>query len=546
MNKRRAFTICLKIAAILCALAGNFRVDAAPSTPAAPLASVKSPMKALRQKAAERPRRLLFNNDGGDATRKIAEPTVQALLDSRTTPLVGTQVDSLFYCTKTVGLDLMTYFTKIGTVFTNREDIFASNQMEELVAKGIDPLRVMVDFGKKHNIEVFWSLRMNDNHDATRTVPYGEIMFRENRFKTAHPEYMLGSLTKRPKHGAWTALNYALPEVRERVFRLVEEVCRNYDVDGVELDFFRHPVCFEATTRGEPVTDKERALMTELLTRIRRMADEVGQSRGRPILIAVRTPDSVDYCCAIGFDLERWMAGDLIDLYMPAGYFQLNDWDYSVALGHKYGVKVYPSLDETRIKNEPGKAMRMTDLAFRGRAADVWGTGADGVYLFNFPDYYKSDASMLQEMGSSKTLAPLDKDYFGSVRGLGIASGGNLPYDRYVKLETLNPDNPRTINPGETKSAKLSLGDDGEKAASARNTLRLQLVGVESPEHVRVTLNRHALKMAADSEEWLEAPADPSNLHKGRNVVEVALADEASKPVRWADVVLQVRHADLK
>ena len=232
----------------------------------------------------------------------------------------------------------------------------------------------MVDFGKEHNIEVFWSLRMNDNHDHS-SASYGPILLHANRFKTAHPEYMLGTAKKRPKHGAWTALNYGLPEVRERAFRLVEEVCRKYDVDGVELDFFRHPVCFESTARGKPATDKERALMTELLTRIRRMADEVGQSRGRPILIAVRTPDSVEYCREIGFDLEQWMADDLLDLYMPSGYFQLNDWDYSVVLGHKYGVKVYPSLDESRIKNEPGKAMRMTNLAFRGRAADVWVPG---------------------------------------------------------------------------------------------------------------------------------------------------------------------------
>ena len=151
---------------------------------------------------------------------------------------------------------------------------------------------------------------------------------------------------------------------------------------------------------------------------------------------------------------------------------------------------------------------------------------------------------MLHEMGSPKTLAPLDKDYFGSVRGLVNASGGNLPYDAYVKLETLNPDNPRTIKPGETKSAKLSLGDDGERAASARNTLRLQFVGLESPEHVRVSLNGHALKMTDATDGWLAAAADPSDLHPGRNVVEVALADKASKPVRWADVVLQVRHPD--
>ena len=99
--------------------------------------------------------------------------------------------------------------------------------------------------------------------------------------------------------------------------------------------------------------------MTELLRRIRLMADEVGQARGRPILIAVHSPDSVEYCRAMGLDLEHWMVQDLLDLWMPSGYFQLNDWGYSVALAHRYGVKVYPALHEPRVRPQrPPRAAR--------------------------------------------------------------------------------------------------------------------------------------------------------------------------------------------
>ena len=37
------------------------------------------------------------------------------------------------------------------------------------------------------------------------------------------------------------------------------------------------------------------SMSTSLLARIRAMADEVGRNRGRPMLIAVRVPDSVRY-----------------------------------------------------------------------------------------------------------------------------------------------------------------------------------------------------------------------------------------------------------
>ena len=47
---------------------------------------------------------------------------------------------------------------------------------------------------------------------------------------------------------------------------------------------------------------------------IRTMADEVGRARGRPILIATHVPDSTEYARAIGLDLARWLADDLLEL----------------------------------------------------------------------------------------------------------------------------------------------------------------------------------------------------------------------------------------
>ena len=198
-------------------------------------------MKALRQKAAARPRRIILNNDGGEPSVQMKSPSAKELLDLRTSALAGTQVDSIFYCTRSSGFGLFTHFTKVGQVFTSLEGRYAVNQMPALLKAGIDPLRVMVDFAKEHGMELFWSMRMNDTHDGSG-AEYGPIILRTNTLKLTHPEYLLGTARKRPKHGAWTAVDYGRPEIRELAFRYFEEVCRNYDVDGVELDFFRHPV----------------------------------------------------------------------------------------------------------------------------------------------------------------------------------------------------------------------------------------------------------------------------------------------------------------
>jgi len=139
---------------------------------------------------------------------------------------------------------------------------------------------------------VFWSFRMNDTHDASSEW-YGPLLFPP--LKEEHPDWLVGSREQRPPNGRWTAVDYTKPEVRELAFRSVEEVCRNgYDVDGIELDFFRHLNYFKRVSWGEPAGEEELAMMTDLLRRIREVVDEVGWERRRPILVAVRVPDTIE------------------------------------------------------------------------------------------------------------------------------------------------------------------------------------------------------------------------------------------------------------
>src|SRR6185369_893591 len=47
----------------------------------------------------QRQRRIIFNNDGNEPVYLCKTASKEELLRSRTTPLIGTQVDSIFYCT---------------------------------------------------------------------------------------------------------------------------------------------------------------------------------------------------------------------------------------------------------------------------------------------------------------------------------------------------------------------------------------------------------------------------------------------------------------
>ena len=62
-----------------------------------------------------------------------------------------------------------------------------------------------------------------------------------------------------------TAQDFSHPQVRDRKFEIVKEVCRRYDIDGVDLNFIRHPMFFSRGMRGEPASKAEIEIMTGLL-----------------------------------------------------------------------------------------------------------------------------------------------------------------------------------------------------------------------------------------------------------------------------------------
>lgn len=474
----------------------------------------------LHEKAINRPRRVIFNNDGNEPVYLCKEVSAEELLKQRTSPLVGSHVDSIFYCTWSSGFGVFTHDTKVGQVFDTQEAMFTNNLVRKFLDKGIDPLRVMTDFGRKNNIEIFWSMRMNDTHDGS-SAAYGPVMFRANKLKLEHPEYLIGSKEKRPKYGAWSAVDYGVPEIRELAYKFCEEVCQNYDVDGIELDFFRHAFLFKASSRGESCGETELNQLTDLIRQIRAMIERQGRKRNRPILLAIRVPDSVEYCKLIGIDLERWLANGFVDLLIVGGYTQINLWEYSVKLGHKYGVKVYPSLDESRVADEAARKLRTTPETFRGRAMNVWSAGADGVYMFNF---FNPHSSLWRELGDPKILQQLDRNYFASVRGMGSMP---IPHKNFIRVPVLNPKNPVEIETNASKKITFYVGEDfrgvGRKAFPKTEML-LQFRPPLQPANLEVKLNGRSLPKPELSDDWLRFILKGKDLRQGNNTLEIKSA----------------------
>jgi len=519
--------------------------------------------RARRQQTAHRQRRLIFNNDADDARTipKSQPATAESLLARRTTALVGSQVDSLFYCSLCGPKSF--HPSKVSETYTNPMDLYADyygkdspegkyfaqvkNIVPDLIAQGSDPLKVMVEFSRAHNLEIFCSMRMNDTHDGAHRPdkPYPDWP----KFKQEHPEYLAGSLEKRPRHGQWTAYDYGQAGLRDRKFRRLEEACQNYDVDGIELDFFRHGVLFKSVAWGGKASAEELDMMTDLVRRIHRMTEEEGMKRGKPLLIAVRVPDSVEYCRGIGLDIERWLREGLVDILTATCYFRLNPWEYSVELGHRYGVPVYASLSESRVNEKvEGKDGEFTrhwnPESYRARAMEAWQAGVDGIYMFNF---FNPNKPEWRELGDPKTLAGLDKLYFVTTRNWSPGhwlAGGEALQNRTI----LTPANSRQISPGAPAVLDLRFGDDLREGAAGGKpptlSLHLRVQGLKEATGAEVRLNGQRLENGTLTGDRLVYPVAPALVRRGANRVEVATAAEGDLAKAWRlyDMVLALRY----
>ncbi len=424
-----------------------------------PAMSDDSDWEARRQEALQRERRVIYNTDGCDALYfpRDLEPTRENFLSRRLIHTRGSRIDSVFYCPQSSGFG---HFTcrKAGEPLLN--DVPINNKVynatRDFFRLGTDPLEMAIDFCHNEGLEIFASIRVNDTHDASGTLEEPHPLF--PRFKQQHPECLMGAPVtgQRPPFCNWSAVDFAQKPVREAMKRFVREFCFNYDIDGIEYDFMRHMQLFKSVAWGGNASPEELDLMTELMTDLRKISEEEGRRRGRPILVAIRVPDSVEYCRGVGIDLEKWLENGLVDILITSSYFQLNPWKYSADLAKKYSVKFYPSLDESRIGNSrlpvPG---RNSLPSYFARALDALNSGADGIYYFNMEGKSHLQNTM---RGKVEDLADEKKAYFATVRGSGGYAAGF-----YLRGGAQFGTLPR-IEPGEVAVSPvkfdISIGDD--------------------------------------------------------------------------------------
>ena len=346
--------------------------------------------EARLNRGANRTRRLIVNDDGEVGPLHDGR-SLTDYLSARFADVPGTHVDSYFLCVGST--DRGPGSGVVPRVQDTQNRWFPSRKP----LPEIDVLtRAYIDAAREADIELFASFRMNDIHDAWApklTYP----------LKVERPDLLIGAKEQLPyptdslMRGFWSGLDYAKAEVRQHFRDFILSYCETYDFDGVELDFFRHPLFFKVGAESENL-----ATMTGFVREIRQGLDRIGAARNRPYLLTARVPDTPEIALQTGLDVEAWLRQGLLDLLMVGGGYmpyaaRIREF---IDMAHRYGVLAYPCINHFQ-----------APLQMRTWASNYWALGADGIYLFNYfgVEDGSEKATCLNQLGDPEKLLGLDK-----------------------------------------------------------------------------------------------------------------------------------------
>ena len=511
-------------------------------------------LESARQAAVEGRRRIIFNNDGDDLLHLAGPATAEKFLSVRTDHAADTMVDSVFYFSRRPISPLYS-----GAV--EREPL--AGRLRDLARQGTDDLRLVIEASRKKGMEVFWSMRMNDIHDNAK--PETEIA----QWKRDHRHLLMGRPEDKERfppsdpRNIWTFVDYAHPEVRDLVVETFREVLAGYDVDGVDLDFLRHPAFFPETRLFEPVTQPHLEMMTEMVGRIRAEVLAASRRKGRPILMSVRVLPTLAQNRHFGFDVEQWARSGYLDLMVVGGGYDPFTMPAKDMIDHgsQWGVPVYVCLSSSGFEHAVGgQRFYSTDAdqwgrtvpdaneevalkVWRAAAANAWLAGARGIMTFNlFPRHPGSRATRMarrvwKEIGDPDALAFTDKLYVvenveslqqGFMMG-SVPVGGRLPVQ---------------VAPGDTVQRLLPVADDLAASGDRLHSLefRLKLAGPRKRDTVTVRLNGERLRLTGRRPDWMIGSVLPRSMRRGNNEVRVELAAAAPSALTLAALELEVTY----
>jgi len=344
---------------------------------------------------------------GTGVTTFFASPNWGMLMSypSKVTEMIGSQLSEK---------ELAEYH-KIGLIKKiSTERAFANYY--GLYNSGHDPFGVMIERAREKKLEVFISFRPNEIHDVQN--PNSLIV---TKFWKDHPQWRVGKIGDKinpifaeiiggrkdhPVHpivASWFpgALNFAVPEVRAPRLAELRECCQRYPIDGLDIDFQRFPIYFP-----QDEGPQHQATMTAWMREVRAMTREVGEQRGRPILISARVMARPRQNLAIGLDPVTWAKEGLID-FIEVSHYLRNDFPLP--------IKEYRKLMPAQLPIYASIEVEKQADSYRRIARQLYEDGVDGLMMYNYftrrEGGNEPDFSLFKELSNPELLMQVSRSF---------------------------------------------------------------------------------------------------------------------------------------
>ena len=485
-----------------------------------------------------RRQRTIYFDDARHFYLYVFEPPIT--LEEAYTPIdqvAGTVVDTFVYG---VGCGGLFYPSKVGKMFGQLSRPFtdptaaafwrAWTNLQSLIQRDLDPLKVLIDRAHEKEMAFFASLR-------------------------------LGTVREQPGGGADDGIDrkfrleeggrgFVHEEVRDHFFAVLEELTDSYETDGIELDFAGAPGALDPMLRPEDVAEYT-PVITEYVTKIARLARSRGKTIGARIYPIERMNTNA------GLDLRAWLENRLLDYVTPLLYGTMlldanMPIDWIVKAAHEWDISVYGFLqpdyqDESRrFYNRQYASAEM----IRAAAANYLDRGVDGLYTWFLPwPLGHPERSLLSELADPEVMRRRDKHY---VVRRGDPNAVELGYDASLPLEIPYSARGKLHRVPFYISDDLDAGDDRVQEI----LLRINVDNIVGADRLTVNLNGHSLAeekclrtpsltLTPYQGLWLEFDLRTVRPVKGDNVLEISLDErppELESGICIDDVEMIIRY----
>lgn len=242
--------------------------------------------------------------------------------------------DSCYYPTN-IGNRLSDIGTRMGVY-----PYWAGRDMERMLARGDDPLRVACEVAHENGLKFFASYRR-----MTCRMPPFVFPLHPNALMVRRHDLWC----RDERGGPVPHLSLTQPEVRTLMISLLVEQAENYDLDGVHLFFcrgvpfvfFEQPFldAFQGRHGCDPRTlpiddprvwDLRAHFVVGFLRELRAALDAVGTKKRKRLEVAMHVFNTPRHCAFYGMDIETIVRERLVDILLPSHAVflppEIGDW----------------------------------------------------------------------------------------------------------------------------------------------------------------------------------------------------------------------------